>query len=82
MLFGKKKKVKQALATSWRSMEVSCENNYKDLAQEGLKEFEELLEQYRSQGLVSPEDYQKRRKQLEEKKAELKGYNHKQRIGW
>lgn len=82
MFFGKKKKAKQALDMSWRSMEMSCENNYKDLAQDGLKEFEELLEKYHHEGLISSEDYQRKRQRLEDKKEELKGYNHKQHIGW
>lgn len=82
MLFGKRKKVKQELDASWRSMEMSCENNYKDLAQEGLREFEELLERVYREGLVTAEDYRKRQGALLAKKAELKDYNHKQHIGW
>lgn len=82
MLFGKKKKAKQNLDELWRSMEMACENNYKDLAQEGLKDFQEALEAYYSQGLVSQEDYKKRCESLENKKKELTGYDHKQHIGW
>lgn len=82
MLFWKKRKAKSALDDSWRAMEMSCENNYKDLAQEGLKEFEELLERCQKEGLVSMEEYQKRHQTLEIKKEELKGYDHKQHIGW
>lgn len=82
MLFGKKKKAKQKLDELWRAMEMSCENNYKDMAQEGLKEFEDTLEQYHRDGLLSAEDYQKRCEKLEHKKIELTGYDHKQHIGW
>ena len=82
MVFGKKKKAKQTLDELWRSMEMACENNYKDLAQEELKEFELALEKYYSQGLVSPEDYRKRCETLDAKKKELAGYDHKQHIGW
>ena len=82
ILFGKKKKVQQELNELWRAMEMSCENNYKDLAQEGLREFEEALERYYADGLVSQDEYQKRRQILLEKKEELKGYDHKQHIGW
>lgn len=82
-MFGsKKRKARQALDESWRSMEMSCENNYKDMAQEGLRDFEALLEQYHSEGLILEEDYAKRREQLAQKKTELAGYDHKQRIGW
>ncbi len=82
MLFGKKKKAKQIMDELWRSMEMACENNYKDLAQEELKDFELTLEKYYSQGLVSPEDYRKRYEILNTKKKELTGYDHKQHIGW
>lgn len=82
-MFGsKKRKARQALDESWRSMEMSCENNYKDMAQEGLRDFEALLEQYHAEGLIAENDYAKRREQLAEKKVELSGYDHKQRIGW
>ncbi len=82
MIFGKKKKAKQALDESWRSMEMSCENNYKDLAQEGLKEFEELLAEYYREDLISEKEYRRRTAALLAKKEELRGYNHKQHIGW
>ena len=82
-MFGsKKRKARQALDESWRSMEMSCENNYKDMAQEGLRDFEALLEQYYNEDLISEDDYAKRREQLAQKKIELSGYDHKQRIGW
>lgn len=82
MLFRKKKKAKQALDESWRAMEMSCENNYKDLAQEGLKEFEELLGKLHGEGLIDDREYRLRQDQLLAKKAELKNYDHKQHIGW
>lgn len=82
MLFGKRKKAAQNLDELWRSMEMSCENNYKDMAQDGLREYEECLEQYQQEGLLSSQQYTKRIQQLEEKKLELQGYDHKQHIGW
>ncbi len=82
MFRSKKRKARQALDESWRSMEMSCENNYKDMAQEGLRDFETLLEQYYNEDLISEDDYAKRREQLAQKKVELSGYDHKQRIGW
>lgn len=82
MLFGKKKKARQELDNLWRSMEMSCENNYKDMAHDALKEFEELLVQYYQEGIVAQTEYNSRHRKLEEKKEELKGYDHKQHIGW
>lgn len=82
MLFGKRKKVVQTLDELWRTMEMSCENNYKDMAQDGLREYEETLEKYRQEGLLSPQQYSLRTQKLEKKKVELQGYNHKQHIGW
>ncbi len=63
-------------------MEMSCENNYKDMAHDALKEFEELLGQYYKEGIVTQPEYNSRHRKLEEKKEELKGYDHKQHIGW
>lgn len=82
MLFGKRKKAMQRLDELWRTMEMSCENNYKDMAQDGLKEFEDCLEQYQKEGRISPRQYSELIRRLEQKKAELQGYDHKQRIGW
>lgn len=82
MLFGKKRKAKQRLDELWRAMEMSCENNYKDMAQDGLREFEEQLEQYHREQMMPEEDYRRRKQLLEEKKRELTGYDHKQHIGW
>lgn len=82
MVFGKKRKARQELAECWRAMEMSCENNYKDMAQDGLREYEEKLTQYHEQGLVSDSDYQENTRRLQEKKEELRGYDHKQHIGW
>ncbi|MDO4166630.1 MAG: hypothetical protein Q4D32_04430 [Eubacteriales bacterium] len=82
-MFGsKKRKARQNLDASWRAMEMSCENNYKDMAQEGLREYEALLEQYYHDGLISQENYSSRHQKLATKKVELAGYDHKQHIGW
>ncbi|MCX4326335.1 MAG: hypothetical protein OSJ45_03440 [Lachnospiraceae bacterium] len=82
MLFGKKKKARQELDGLWRSMEMACENNYKDMAHESLKDFEENLERYYADGAIPQEEYRSRSRKLEEKKTELKGYGHNQHIGW
>lgn len=82
MLFGKRKKAEQRLDELWRAMEMSCENNYKDMAQEGLREFEDCLERYQKEGQISSRQYDERIRQLDKKKEELQGYDHKQRIGW
>ena len=82
-MFGSKKRnARRALDEAWRKMEMSCENNYKDMAQDDLRDFEILLEKYRAEGILSPEEYQNRSDLLAAKKTELKNYDHKQRIGW
>ncbi|MCH5267939.1 MAG: hypothetical protein J1E62_06310 [Lachnospiraceae bacterium] len=82
-MFGsKQRKARKALDEAWRKMEMSCENNYKDMAQDDLRDFEALLEQYQSEGLLSPEEYESRSYRLADKKIELKNYDHKQHIGW
>lgn len=82
MLFGKKKKARQELDGLWSSMEMSCQNNYKDMAHEALKDYGECLEKYYKEGVIPQEEYRSRSRKLEEKRTELKGYDHKQHIGW
>ena len=82
MVFGKKKKARQELDGLWNSMEMGCQNNYKDMAHEALKDFEECLERYYQEGIIPQEEYRSRSRKLEEKKTELEGYDNKQHIGW
>lgn len=76
MQFFKKRKAKQHLDKIWRSMEMSCENNYKDLAHESLKEFEECLEKYYNDGLISQSEYNSNSQKLSSQKSKLQGYTY------
>lgn len=82
LFFGKRKKAKQELEELWRCMERNCENNYKDEAQRVLKDYEICLDRSFHAGLISEDDYENYNQKMEDKKAQLKGYNHNQHIGW
>ena len=45
-----KRKTKQALEGKLNELKMNLENNYKDLARTALKEYQELVEQYRCSG--------------------------------
>lgn len=84
MLFGRKKtkKAEQELQDKYNAFQNSFENNYKDLAMIHLKEYGQMLDEYKALGKIS-EDYYKDKKGLVSKKqAELKNFNHRQHIGW
>ncbi|MEE3394250.1 MAG: hypothetical protein VZR00_12315 [Lachnospiraceae bacterium] len=80
-MFGKNKYTKE-LDSIWTQMEIDCNNNYKDNAQAGLKEYSEKLEELHSQGLIKEDYYRKCAAKLDSKKVEMTGYDHKQHIGW
>lgn len=82
LLFGRRKKALRELDELWRSMEMSCENNYKDMAHKDLKDFEHALDFYFQAGILTVEDYSVQNDKLENKRAELRNFSHRQHIGW
>ena len=51
-----KRKTRQALEGKLNELKMNLENNYKDLARTALKEYQELVEQYRSYGELKEKD--------------------------
>lgn len=82
MFGGKRRKAEKSLEELWNTMEMNCRNNYKDMAQDDLKEYEEKLNAYYSEGIITEEYYKRNDVKLKNKKEELKNYNHSQHIGW
>lgn len=84
MLFVKKKKSKaeQELQEKYDAFLKSFENNYKDLAMIHLKEYGEMLDEYKESGKISEEYYRSEKELVARKQEELKNFNHRQHIGW
>ncbi|MCQ2494403.1 MAG: hypothetical protein MJ104_07360 [Lachnospiraceae bacterium] len=58
-------------------IDMNMSNNYKDNAQMDLKDFEELFEEVKAKGKLSPKKLAKYEERLGDYQARLKGYTHK-----
>ena len=52
-----KRKVKLDLDSKMNELKINLENNYKDLAQDALKELQTSLEGYKETGEIKEKDY-------------------------
>lgn len=76
MLFFKSKSEKH-LDNILLRLEMNMSNNYKDNAQDNLKEFEHAYEEYKTVGKLSEKACKYYSALLEEYRGKLKGYTHK-----
>ena len=58
-------------------LEMNLSNNYKDNAQDNLKEFDEMLSSMRSSGSLKGKALSKYEDILDSYKTKMKGYTHK-----
>jgi len=58
-------------------MEMNMSNNYKDNAQDNLRELEETLSRMKSEGLIKDKAVKKYEAVLAEYQSMMKGYSHK-----
>ncbi len=58
-------------------LEVNMSNNYKDNAQDNLKELEAILNAFRSSGRIKPAVIAEYERILDAYKENMKGYSHK-----
>ena len=58
-------------------LEMNMSNNYKDNAQDDLKDLEETINALRSSGGIKPGALEKYEGILDELKEKMKGYSHK-----
>ena len=66
-----------------RSLEMNMSNNYKDNAQDNLKELETKLNELRSSGKIKDKVFSKYGSILDSYKEKLEGYSHKdQKTDW
>ena len=72
-----KSKTEKELDSLIQRMEMNLSNNYKDNAQDNLKDFETELDHARSSGAVKGSALAKYEAVLASYKEKLKGYSHK-----
>lgn len=72
-----KSKHEQQLDIIIRKMEMNMSNNYKDNAQENLKEFEKVLSQMKADKLLKEKALKRYEIILSEYKSRMEGYSHK-----
>ncbi len=72
-----KTKEEKELDSIIRRMEMNMSNNYKDNAQDNLKEFEATLNALRSSNGLKPALIQKYESILDSYKIKMQGYTHK-----
>ncbi len=72
-----KSKTEKHLDSIIQRLEMNMSNNYKDNAQEDLKELETAVNAMRLEGKMKPETVSRYTTILEEYKVKLKDYSHK-----
>ncbi len=71
-----KKKKDEELEKAFWELQMNLENNYKDLAISAHKKVIELMEDRKHSQSLSPKDYEKYVKRLEEYSKKMEHYNH------
>ena len=72
-----KSKAEKELDSIIQRLEMNMSNNYKDNAQDNLKELEATINALRSSGNVKPNVLSKYEALLDSYKKKMKGYSHK-----
>ena len=72
-----KSKAEKDLDSIIQRLEMNMSNNYKDNAQDNLKELEATINALRSSGNVKPNVLSKYESLLDSYKEKMKGYSHK-----
>ena len=72
-----KSRAEKELDSIIQRLEMDMANNYKDNAQDNLKEFDEMLSSMRSSGSLKRKALSKYEDILDSYKTKMKGYTHK-----
>ena len=72
-----KSKAEKELDAIIRRLEMNMSNNYKDNAQDDLKELETMIDAFKTLGTVKPAVLTKYEGILSDLKEKMKGYSHK-----
>lgn len=71
-----KRKIKLDLESKLNNLKINLENNYKDLAQDALKELQNALEEYRNSGELKEKDYLKYKQVVDGYALRMLNYHH------
>lgn len=71
-----KRKVKLAIEDKMGDLKINLENNYKDLAQDALKELQKTLEEYKESGELKEKDYLKYKQKADDYAMRMINYHH------
>ena len=71
-----KRNIKQQLNAKLTEMNMNLANNYKDLANDALKELDRMVEDFKASGDLKEKDYQKMRRMVDDYKRKLADYHH------
>lgn len=71
-----KRKVKLDLDSKMNELKINLENNYKDLAQDALKELQASLEGYKETGEIKEKDYLKYKQKVDSYAMRMMNYHH------
>lgn len=71
-----KRKVKLDLDSKMNELKINLENNYKDLAQDALKELQTSLEGYKETGEIKEKDYLKYKQKVDGYAMRMMNYHH------
>ncbi len=72
-----KSKAEKELDSIIRRLEMNMSNNYKDNAQDDLKELEATVNEMRGSGTIKPKALSRYESILDSYKEKMKGYTHK-----
>ena len=72
-----KSKAEKNLDNIIRRLEMNMSNNYKDNAQENLREFEAALDSLKGSGGIKPGVFSRYESLLDSYKEKMKGFTHK-----
>lgn len=72
-----KNKYEKDLDETIKKIDINMSNNYKDAAQDNLRDFAENFEKYKSMGKLGDKSLAKYGELLEGYKEKMKGYTHK-----
>ncbi|MCM1495053.1 MAG: hypothetical protein NC089_04575 [Bacteroides sp.] len=71
-----KRKTKLLLESKVNDLKINLENNYKDLAQDALKELQRVLEECRESGELKDKDYRKYKQIADGYAMRMMNYHH------
>ena len=71
-----KRSVKKEIESAFNALDMNLANNYKDLAHAALRQVDELVAKFYSEGQLKEKDHDKLVSRIDEYKRCMAGYHH------